>query len=353
VVPGRANLVPAPPTNINTSAEEEQEHGMSSITIGLIGAGGIARAHLPGWVAQGIPVVIYSEDGRAGELAARYDCRAVQSLEELLATADIVDICTPSSTHRELTERAAAAGKHVICEKPLALTVADANAMISACERAGVRLLPAHVVRYFPAYAAARKVVEQGGLGALAVQRFARISAMPEQPWFAEDELSGGIAMDQMIHDFDFARWISGPVGSVYATRVDREAPGGGSTVQAILTHTSGAISHVHGVWGAPITRFQSTFSITGTGGTLEHDSLAPASRSFDLNLDTASVSYLPPVSPGESPFTTELRDFADAIVHGRPARVAAEDGLEGVRIAVAVNESITTRSAVTIEESQ
>lgn len=320
-------------------------------TIGLLGAGGIAHTHLPGWLAQGFTVVIFSVDGQAPALAAKYGGRAVSSLEALLDTADIVDICTPTFTHRELAEQAAAAGKHIVCEKPLALTVADTEAIIAACDRAGVRLFPAHVVRYFPAYAAASEAIRNGRIGAPAIQRFARISTAPRQPWFSSDELSGGIAMDQMIHDFDYARWIAGPVQHVFATRVDGQSAPGESTVHAIMTHRSGTLSHVHGVWGAPDTRFQSSFTLSGVDGVLEHDSLAPTSMSIAVNISTTVSGYLPPVAAGESPYTAELRDFARAIEEDAPARVTPNDGLEAVRIAAAVNQSIATRSTITIEE--
>lgn len=325
---------------------------MTAATVGLVGAGGIAHAHLPGWLGLGHRVVVFSIDGQAPSLTAKFGGEAVGSIAELLARADIVDVCTPTSTHRELVEQAAAAGKHVICEKPLALTVEDCQAMIEACERAGVRLFPAHVVRYFSAYETAHRAAIEGELGDLAVQRFSRIGALPGQPWFFDADLSGGIAVDQMIHDFDFARWVAGPVDTVYATRSGESAPGRATTVQAVLRHSSGVITHVNGAWGAPSLTFRTTYQLAGTGGIVEHDSLEHPVLSIDGPGDGGS-GYLPPIMAAASPYTTELDDFVRAIRSGTPARVSAEDGLEAVRIATAVNRSIDENRQVSVAAAE
>ncbi|MFD0514986.1 Gfo/Idh/MocA family protein [Streptomyces aureus] len=94
---------------------------MTRLDVGLIGAGGIARAHLPAWIELGARVTILSTDGNAEKLAAKYaesGVTATHSLAGLLDRSSVVDICTPTFTHRQLALDAIAAGKHVICEKP-------------------------------------------------------------------------------------------------------------------------------------------------------------------------------------------------------------------------------------------
>lgn len=323
---------------------------MTAPTVGLLGAGGIANVHLPGWLALGFEVVVHSLDGQAPAITRRYGGRTADSLDELLDRVEIVDVATPTATHRELVEAAAAAGKHVVSEKPLALTVADSAAMIAACEKAGVRLFPAHVVRYFPAYLAMRNAVRDGRVGVPAVQRFYRIGAGPAQPWFRDRTLSGGIALDQMIHDFDQARWVAGEVETVYATQAGGDAPGASTTVQAILRHRSGAISHVNGVWGARGLAFRTGYSIAGSGGLLEHDSLEHAAISYDGFVE-GEGGYLPPLDAAASPYTAELADFVRAIREGGDARVTPQDGLEAVRIAVAVNRSLDDGHEISLED--
>lgn len=326
-------------------------HRKTHTTVGLVGAGGISHVHLPGWLSLGYDVVVYSLDGLAPVITAQYGGEAVSSFDELLERSSIVDVCTPTYTHRELVESAAAAGKHVVCEKPLALTVADCEAMIDACERAGVRLFPGHVVRYFPAYTTLHDAVARGSLGDLAVLRFARMGAKPRQAWFFDTVLSGGIAVDQMIHDFDFARWVAGPITRVHAAQSGRVGTDEPVTVHAIMTHDSGAITHVNGVWGNSALPFRTTFEVAGTGGVAEHDSLDHPILTFRGATDAQETGYLPPVDPSASPYTAELADFAQAIANGSESRVTAQDGVEAVRLGCAVNESLRTGLPITLTQ--
>ncbi|ARX88007.1 dehydrogenase [Streptomyces alboflavus] len=331
---------------------------MPPLHIGLLGAGGIARAHLPGWLELGAKVAVHTLDGSAEKLAAEYaarghDVTAVPTLPELLADCRAVDICTPTPTHKDLALAAIAAGRHVVCEKPLALTVADAEDIAAAADAAGVRLHPAHVVRYFPAYAAMRDAVVRAELGAVAVLRFTRGGARPQwAPWFGDPAQSGGVIMDLMVHDIDIARWVAGDVVRVHARTRGVEhatgAPAGVVTATAVLTHASGAVSHVSGLWGLPDQRFRTTFRIAGADGLLCHDSTAVPGFRITAQGERAANEGIPSSPMTESPYLSELREFAaswdDPAV--RP-RVSARDGIEAVRIACAAVESSRTGRAV------
>ncbi|OEU86471.1 dehydrogenase [Streptomyces oceani] len=333
---------------------------MSGLHVGLIGAGGIARAHLPAWIELGARVTLFSTDGQAEKLAARHSARgveAVRTLDELLERSRAVDVCTPTHTHRELVHTAVRAGKHVVCEKPLALSVEDTEEMVKAAERAGVLLFPAHVVRYFPEYAAMERAVRGGAVGPPAVLRFSRTGTYPVwSPWFADPELSGGILLDQMIHDFDFARWLAGEVVRVYAqSRGHQQAPveaGAVAASTAVLTHASGALSHVHGVWGLPDSEFRTTFRIAGRDGVLHHDSAQTKAFRVVASGERAAGEGIPATNLTESPFVGELREFAAALDGGPTPRVTARDGLAAVRIAVAAAESARTGETVRIEDA-
>ncbi|THC43453.1 Gfo/Idh/MocA family oxidoreductase [Streptomyces sp. A1499] len=336
---------------------------MPPLHIGMLGAGGIARAHLPGWLALGARVSVYTVDGSARKLAAEYaesghDVTAADDLGGLLAGVTAVDVCTPTPTHRELALAAVAAGRHVVCEKPLALTAREAEEIAAAAVASGVRLHPAHVVRYFPAYAALRTAVARGDLGELAVLRFTRGGARPQwAPWFGDPAQSGGVIMDLMIHDIDIARWLAGDVirvhartrGVEHATRTPAEVV----TATAVLTHASGAVSHVNGLWGLPDQRFRTTFRVAGADGLLHHDSTAvPGFRITAQGMRAANEGI--PTSPmTESPFLAELRDFVASWRPGGPEpRVSTRDGVEAVRIAEAAVESSRTGRVIEIEEA-
>ncbi|WP_405718361.1 Gfo/Idh/MocA family oxidoreductase [Streptomyces sp. NBC_01537] len=329
---------------------------MAELDVALIGAGGIARVHLPAWTALGARVRVYAPDGRAPDLAREFGAAAVGTPDEAIAGADVVDVCTPTDTHHGIAMAAIAAGAHVLCEKPLALTAADAGAMADAAEAAGVRLYPGHVVRWFPAYARLREVVAAGGLGRVAVARFTRTGRYPTwSPWFADPARSGGILMDQMIHDMDIARWLFGEVVRVHAHQrghLTAPAPEGAvATGTAVLTHAGGAITQVVGVWGPPATPFRTTFHIAGTGGTVTHDSLdSPGLRVTGAGTSGAADG-IPAGDFGESPYTAQIHEFAAAFAGTGPEpRVSARDGVAAVRIAEAAAESARTGRAVQIE---
>ena len=317
------------------------------VNIGLIGAGGITHVHIPAWLALGARVTVFSLEGGA-DSAERYGIDAVDSLDELLAACDVVDICTPTPTHYRLAERALRAGKHVICEKPIALCAADADTLAELAVVVGRQLHPAHVVRYFAEYALAQRAVANGQIGEPAILRFSRIGEFPTwASWFADAEQSGGIVLDQMIHDLDIARWIAGEVTEVYAVK---NAADGCESAQVVLTHESGALSYVTGVWGAPGTTFATSFSIAGSKGVLKHDSRTDASLRFDLGAPPAGASSRrPDTSLGESPYLTELREFAVAIEGGAAPRVSLGDATRAVELAVAANESIASGRSVRV----
>lgn len=312
--------------------------------IGLLGSGGIANEHLPAWLSLGVEVSVHSHAG-AAELVARFGGEVVETLEELLATCDAVDIATPTPSHAELALAALAAGRPVVCEKPLARTSADAERVIAAFEAAGLPLLPGHVVRYFGEYAAMHAAVADGIIGEVAVQRFTRTGSSPAAGWFHDDEQSGGIVLDQCLHDLDFARWNAGEVETVFALE---SAVGGVRGVQILLTHVAGALSQVHGTWARPGTTFRTSFDIAGTAGVLSHDSADhPALRTDPGILPTSGAGRgLLPAMPGDSPFRAELGEFLTALRGGPPPRVSGRDALAAIRIAEAAQRSLASGRA-------
>jgi myo-inositol 2-dehydrogenase / D-chiro-inositol 1-dehydrogenase len=326
-----------------------------TVRIGLVGAGFIGETHLAAWAAEGVPVVVLDNDAtRAAALAGRYGADIAASLDELLDRVDVVDVCAPTHRHADIAIRAAEAGRHVICEKPLARTIEDAEAIVAVCERAGVLLFVAHVVRFFPEYAAARRVVVEGRIGDPAVLRLKRASSRPRRPagqWLFDTALSGGLIVDLMIHDFDYARWVAGDVATVHCRSVAADRPElGVDHAYAILTHESGAISHITGSWAYAPPTFRTSLEIAGSRGLVEHDSVvAPPLVTYlhPSGGDSEGAAGLPASPLAEDPFRLELREFRRAIEDGSPARVTARDGVEALRIALAAEESARTGRVV------
>ncbi len=322
---------------------------MSDLRIGIIGAGGISRVHADAWRALGAQGYVTSLAG-AEEIAAEYGFEAVADVDALIELVDIVDIVTPSSTHADFALRAIARGRDVICEKPLAATAESAAEVAQAAADAGVRLFPAHVVRYMGEYAQIKAGIESGRVGTLAVQRFSRAGSAPQTPWFFSERAGGGVIRDLMIHDIDQALWFAGPVSTVYAVQnpptVDDRVPAP-VTAHVVLTHRSGVISHLHASWVAPGMPFRTSVEVSGSEGRLRYDSAEDHTLRTDAVLTEGATDYLPPMSPEESPYYAEIVDFLAAIAERRDARVTPADGIEAVAVAEAAYASIASGAAV------
>jgi len=326
----------------------------TQLVVGLIGAGGIAQMHAPAWKALGAHVLVQSIAG-AEALAAAFDLEVVDSVAEVLSRAEIIDIVTPTSTHESIALAAIAAGKDIVCEKPLTLTAESSRAVLDAATAAGVQIFPAHVVRYTAPYVTAHRAVTEGRLGRIAVARFHREGSSPAiGTWFQNVKLSGGVIMDLMLHDLDQARWTCGEVLSVYAVQnpatVDGLIPPFVSA-HVTLTHVGGAISHIHATWGATGTTFKTGFSIAGEKGVLTYSSLENSGLALELQGVADEGLTIPDAPVRESPYLSELRDFAAAFRGGPPPRVDAEDGAIAVYLAEAAQRSLDTGQVVVMSE--
>jgi predicted dehydrogenase len=316
---------------------------MRHLEIALIGAGLIARIHLDAWIGAGACVRVYSNDGRAADLAREFGVKAVGSLADALDGADVVDICTPTGSHHEMALSAIAAGLGVVCEKPLAATTTEAEEIVTAAEQAGVRLYPAHGTRFAPAFARLYELVAAGRLGVGAVARFT-VTGYHPRPWTGHASArSGGILTDQMLHGVDIAYWIFGDVVRVHAYyqgEIAAPAQEGAVAVgTAVLTHASGALSQIVSRWTAtPLPPVRVTYLVSGTGGAVLYDSEWPQ----EIQVTGGTVGNF-----GESPFVSEIREFAQAFMGGPEPRVGPRDALAAVRITQAAAESAWTGRAV------
>ncbi len=329
------------------------------VRIGMVGAGAMGTVHATAWKRLGAEVVgIHSSRlEEAVRLAKTVGGTVFPKIAPLLQEIDLLDICTPTDSHLEYTRLAAGAGKHVVCEKPISLTLRDAAAMIELCQRAEVRLFIAHVVRFFPQYRAAREAVTRGQVGALGVLRLKRAAYQPRVPkdhWFLDEAQSGGMVTDLMIHDFDYARWLGGGVSRVYARSARAawpEAPGDYALVT--LRFTSGAIALVEGGWAYPPGVFRTAFDIAGTDGLIEwhSDASAPMQSFLEQPAAAASAVGLPLGVQTEDPYETQLRHVKHALETNSDFLVTPEDALEALRIALAARQSLRTGRAVALDE--
>src|SRR5215216_5612415 len=118
--------------------------------VGIVGAGFMGTTHAAGWIETPAELIGFTAETQqeAGILAKRYQAKVYPDLDTMLADVDVLDICSPTHLHHEMALKAAGAGKHIVCEKPLARTTRQAREIVIACQKAGVQLLVAHVVRF-------------------------------------------------------------------------------------------------------------------------------------------------------------------------------------------------------------
>lgn len=325
--------------------------------VGIVGAGTMGGVHAVGWKNTDTELVgVMSKNKEAAlELSKKHGTKTFDTYEALLEQVDIIDICTPTDFHKDMVLQAAKAGKHIICEKPIALKVEDGNAMIEACNKAKVRLFIAMVVRFFPQYSAAQKAVSSGQVGKIGVMRFKRVSYQPtgDEAWFTNEARSGGMLVDLMIHDFDYARWLGGNVKRVFAKSVrtqDPKAPGDYALVT--LGFDDGRMALIEGGWAYPPGYFRTSMDIAGSEGVLEWRSDdAVTIQPFLKPTGEKNVARVgvPSSILAEDPYTTEIKHAYDCIKNNKEFLVTAEDGLEALRIALAAKESLKTGKAVTL----
>ena len=200
---------------------------MSKIKVAVLGAGFIANIHLESYtrfVHDAEVVALYGRTREHAEkLAEKYGVPAVyDSIDQLFqeCDVDVVDICVPNYLHHDACMKAAEHGKHVICEKPLAMTLEEADEMIAACESRGLKLMYAEELCFAPKYARAREMVMQNAVGNVYMLKQGEKHDGPHSKWFYSKETAGGgVMMDMGCHALAWFRWMNPGVAvkSVYA----------------------------------------------------------------------------------------------------------------------------------------
>lgn len=243
---------------------------MKTVRVGLVGSKFITTIHAEALRSvPGVEIVAVAARTEASACAfaqprgiphAFGDPKKLLEMDEI----DVVVLGCPNDLHCPLTEAAAAAGKHVICEKPLAMNLAEADRMIAACRQARVKLMYAEELCFAPKYVRLKRLVDDGALGRVHLVKQAEKHDGPHADWFWDVQRSGGgVTLDMGCHGIEFARWIlSGPQGNakpkvaaVYAdmqTAVHRGRTRGDDNALIILTLDNGATALIEESWSKP-----------------------------------------------------------------------------------------------------
>ncbi len=324
----------------------------------VIGAGTMGSTHAHAYAAMENVNLVGIVDIRAekgSELAASVGTRSFTSYEEAmeaLERVDVVDVCVPTFLHKEYVMKAADAGKHVICEKPLARNLRDAQEMIDYCKQKNVKLFVGHVLRFFPEYVNAKQMLDQEAIGPVAVVRTTRGGAFPMawNNWYADFQCSGGLTLDMIIHDFDYLRWCFGEVERVYAKGLQGRVAAQLDYALVTLRFKSGVIAHVEGTWAHDT--FSMKFEMAGKTGIIDYDSSRDKPMvAFSRTAQAGSGGVAVPESPlKENPYYLELKHFLSCIERDSDPIVTAEDAYEAMRIALAAIESMQTGKPVVLQ---
>lgn len=271
------------------------------------------------------------------------------SAELLAQEIDAVIVCSENVRHEQMVAEAAAAGKHVLCEKPLGVTEEGMQAMIEACRNSSVSLMTAFPCRYLPGVVRAKHAIERGEIGdILAIKGYNR-GTMPGG-WFVDPSQSGGGAiLDHTVHVMDLIRWMTGcEPASVYATGdtlfhpIEVEDAG---LVHVTLQNgilcvidTSWSRSRSYPYWG------DVKMDIIGTQGVLHLDAFAEVNEIYSDSADRARWNYW-----GENMNRLMLKDFVDHLLDGHPVPVSGEDGLQAAKVALAAYASIRARQTISL----
>ena len=340
-----------------------------TLRVGIIGAGNMGGRHARHWSrlpGARVAAVADVQAEKAERLAAHVAEASGGAAPRVFADGaaliadggvDAVSICLPTPLHRPPAEAAFAAGKHVLCEKPMALTLADCDAMIEAAGRSGVVFTVGQVVRFFPEYARAKALVDGGAVGTPAAVRVRRVGDFRrmDTDWYADPEQGGGVLFDLLVHDFDWLLWCFGPVTRVYAKgRIEQMMARSIDHLDyalVTLRHASGVTSHAEGTWADP-GGFATSFEIAGDGGLLEHDSrkgvtLRRALRQSGEPGARGIAVPESPLAPEDDPYYRQIEAFVQVIRTGAPTVVRPEEARAAVAVAVAARESVRTGEAV------
>jgi len=343
---------------------------MDRIGVGIIGSQFIADIHAECFrraAGAEVRAVASLNEAHAREFAERHGIGAWHvGHEDLLAREDIdlITVCAPNDVHHRITIDAARAGKHVICEKPLAVTLAEADEMIAACRQAGVKLMYAEELCFAPKYVRAKQLADEGALGRITLVKQSEKHDGPHAPWFWDmNRAGGGVTFDMGCHAIEFFRWVLNKpeIADVYAnlgTYVHGDRTEGDDNALIIVNFENGATglaeeswtkkggmddrAEIHGSMGVTYANLLqgnslTTYSDVGYGYAVEK---AGATRGWSFTIYEEIWNY---------GFVQEMQHFVDCVLNDTQPLETGEDGRAVLEVLFAAYESAGTGRKVAL----
>jgi len=325
------------------------------VKVGLIGAGFMGAMHaqchslLPGVKLTGIADI---RKEKAAELAGKFNSAALENAEELLRNpeVDAIDICLPTFMHADWTVKALQAGKHVICEKPIALNVADADRMVETAEKSGRIFMVAQVIRFWPEYMRLKEICSRGELGKMLSLSLTRLSPTPTwswDGWLLDSPRGGGALIDLHIHDTDYLLHLLGKPLSVYSA--GRNIKGAYWHIHSCFKYPGCTVTAEGGWDYADSFPFRMAFTANFEKGAVEYSSIG--AKPFGI-FQTGSAEYQQP-APEEKQadgggnisslggYYNEIKYFIECVAKGRkPAMVTPADARDSLTLVLKEGQS-------------
>jgi predicted dehydrogenase len=355
---------------VGVSTDFGHRGNATMVNVGIIGLGFMGKRHFECYQANRKSRVVAIADvdpkkragdwsaigGNIGALTATVqDLSGITTYDradDLIADPNVhlVDICLPTSQHARYTLAALKAGKHVMCEKPMALNSAQCAEVVAAARRAPGRIMFGHCIRFWPEYVVAKTLLDSGRYGAVRSATFRRLSATPTwswQNWLMDVKQSGGAAIDLHVHDTDYILWLFGKPQKV--TSVGARLVTGG--VDHIVTQYHYRQRNLQvtaeGGWMFPSAYpFEMAFTIVCEKGTLDYRS--SSGKSLQVFLPDGRI--VTPQVPAGDGYSRELDYFLACLDRRRPVEtVTPASSALSVRVVEREIESVKTRTAVRV----
>ena len=339
-----------------------QAVGFAVIGAGLVGpthAAAVSRA--PG--GQLVAVCDRVAE-RAEALAEQYGALPLTEIDAVLERRDVqvVSICLPTRLHLEVAERAVAAGKHIVVEKPLELSLERADRLLAAARAQGVLVAAVFNRRFIPALQATKRAISEGLLGDILVadmyyKSFRTQEYYDESGWRGTWEQEGGAALiNQGIHGVDLLRWLAGPIARVfgYADHLRRDIEADDTTA-AVVRYASGALGVVQAMTSTQ-PRLPDRLELHGVNGTIQLSGYrianwaVPGAEGWPAVVEAEERALLLVAGSLEAAgHHAQIADMAEAVREGRPPAVTGEEGRASLEVCLAIYESARTGREVVL----
>jgi len=336
---------------------------MSELRMAVVGVGRMGLTHAENLVhrTRGARLVAVTTSSAERAEAVRRCCGAVpvyENLDRLIESEslDAVIVSSSTSVHVENVEQCAAAGLHILCEKPLGLTLEDCGIAENAAISAGVKLMIGHTRRFDSGYEEAKRLIESGAIGRPVLYRSISGDVNPPPPAFADLGVSGGLILDSMYHDIYLGRWLmNDEIIRVYGegdALIDDDVGSVGDVDNAVVSarFAGGAMATLT---ASRTTRYGHDLrgEVIGDEGAVQVGRLRKTPvRWLDKSGAHHDAVFTTPERMGDA-FETMLQSFVDCIVEDTEPPVSSQDGLATLAIAIAARQSIQTGTPVEIGE--